>query len=71
VASTSIWKLDPLSVFTETFISPRRRLQVELEEEKSVIQRSMRARARERKWACRRRPGEVGFGEWAVAAGGI
>jgi len=30
VGSTSIWKLDPLSVFTETFISPccrrRRRL---------------------------------------------
>jgi len=23
VGSTSIWKLDPLSVFTETFISPR------------------------------------------------
>jgi hypothetical protein len=32
---------------------------------------AVRARARERKWACRRRPGEVGFGEWAVAAGGI
>jgi hypothetical protein len=25
VGSTSIWKLDPLSVFTETFISARRR----------------------------------------------
>jgi hypothetical protein len=50
-----------LSVFTETFISPRAGVRGE----------AVRARARERKWVCRRRPGEVGFGEWAVAAGRI
>jgi hypothetical protein len=52
---TSIWKLDPLSVFTETFISPRRR------------RRLRRARGLEADEGRKARGGRIFFLEFSIS----